>query len=111
MTGMLLAPPLQHTALARVELASLGDDRALAVVVTETGWVTVREITLRAAAPASTTCARSGASSPGASAARPSRQILDDGAGPADPLDTLCTRGRGRSPSRSSRCCAAARST
>src|SRR5260221_8270641 len=31
MTGMLLAPPLQHTALARVEVVSLGDDRALAV--------------------------------------------------------------------------------
>src|SRR5215470_14994302 len=31
MTGILLAPPLQHTALARVELVSLGDDRALPV--------------------------------------------------------------------------------
>ena len=40
MTGMLLAPPLQHTALARVEVVSLGDDRALAVIVTETGLKT-----------------------------------------------------------------------
>ena len=42
MTGMLLAPPLQHTALDRIELVPLGEDRALAVVVTETGWVTTR---------------------------------------------------------------------
>jgi heat-inducible transcriptional repressor len=34
MTGMLLAPPLAHTALARIELVALGDDRALAVIVT-----------------------------------------------------------------------------
>ena len=37
MTGMLLAPPLRRTALDRIELAGLGEDRTLAVVVTETG--------------------------------------------------------------------------
>src|SRR5262249_50281198 len=45
MTGMLLAPPLRRTALDRIDLAALGEDRALAVVVTETGWVTARAIT------------------------------------------------------------------
>ena len=46
LTGLLLAPPLKHTTIARVDLMPLEDDRALAVVVTEAGWMTVREITL-----------------------------------------------------------------
>jgi heat-inducible transcriptional repressor len=41
MTGMLLAPPLRRTALDRIG-GRLGEDRALAVVVTDTGWVTAR---------------------------------------------------------------------
>src|SRR6266545_1220871 len=45
MTGMLLAPPLKHTALERIELVALGEDRALVVVVTDTGWVTARGLT------------------------------------------------------------------
>ncbi len=45
MTGMLLAPPLRRTALDHIELVGLGEDRALAVVVTDTGWVTARAIT------------------------------------------------------------------
>ena len=45
LTGMLLAPPLRRTALDRIELVGLGEDRALAVVVTDTGWVTARAIT------------------------------------------------------------------
>ena len=45
MTGLLLAPPLRRTALDRIELVGLGEDRALAVVVTDTGWVTARAIT------------------------------------------------------------------
>src|SRR6266542_2118810 len=52
MTGMLLAPPLQHTALDRIELGPLGDERALAVIVTDTGWVTVRAISLAERIPA-----------------------------------------------------------
>ena len=44
MTGMLLAPPLKHTTLARIDLVALEDDRALAVIVTDTGWVTARPI-------------------------------------------------------------------
>jgi len=46
MTGVLLAPPLQQTALDRLELVALGDDRALAVIVTDTGWVTARPISV-----------------------------------------------------------------
>lgn len=45
-TGLLLAPPLRHTVLARIDVIPLGDDRALAVVVTDAGWITVRELTL-----------------------------------------------------------------
>jgi len=46
MTGLLLAPPLQQTKLARVELMPLEEDRALAVLVTDSGWITARAITL-----------------------------------------------------------------
>jgi heat-inducible transcriptional repressor len=46
MTGLLLAPPLKRTTLTRVELMPLGDDRALAVLVTESGWITAHAITL-----------------------------------------------------------------
>jgi heat-inducible transcriptional repressor len=46
MTGILLAPPLKHTTLTRVELMPLGEDRALAVLVTESGWITAHAITL-----------------------------------------------------------------
>jgi heat-inducible transcriptional repressor len=46
LTGVLLAPPLQHTRIARVDLIPLENDRALAVVVTDAGWLTVRAITV-----------------------------------------------------------------
>src|SRR3989442_1351503 len=46
LTGLLLAPPLKHTTLARVELIPLEKDRALAVLVTDAGWVTARAVTL-----------------------------------------------------------------
>src|SRR2546428_1919456 len=47
LTGLLLAPPLQNTTLARVELIPLDEgDRALAVLVTDAGWVTARAVTL-----------------------------------------------------------------
>jgi heat-inducible transcriptional repressor len=46
MTGLLLAPPLRHTTISRVELFPLEQDRALAVLVTDSGWVTARAITL-----------------------------------------------------------------
>lgn len=46
LTGLLLAPPLKHTRIARVDLIPLESDRALAVVVTDAGWLTVRAITV-----------------------------------------------------------------
>src|SRR5437870_7705727 len=46
LTGLLLAPPLKQTTLARVDLIPLDDDRALAVLVTAAGWVTARAVTL-----------------------------------------------------------------
>jgi len=46
LTGLLLAPPLKHTTIARVDLVPLENDRALAVIVTDAGWMTVREISL-----------------------------------------------------------------
>jgi len=91
MTGMLLAPPLQHTALARVELVSLGDDRALAVVVTETGWVTARAVSLSPRIPGDD-LREIGRSLTRRYRGKTFRQILDDVAAPADPLDPLWTR-------------------
>jgi len=92
MTGMLLAPPLQHTALDRIELVPLGDERALAVIVTDTGWVTARAIStsrasgeeLREISRAITRRYRG----------KTFRQILDDVARPSDPFDPLWTRMR-----------------
>src|ERR1700752_4989396 len=46
LTGLLLAPPLKQTTIARVDLIPLEDDRALAVLVTDAGWVTARAVTL-----------------------------------------------------------------
>src|SRR6058998_4243915 len=46
LTGLLLAPPLAQTVIARVDLMPLEEDRALAVVATDAGWITVREIAL-----------------------------------------------------------------
>src|SRR6185369_2784992 len=46
LTGVLLAPPLKHTTIARIDLIPLEEDRALAVVVTDAGWMTVRSVTL-----------------------------------------------------------------
>ena len=44
LTGLLLAPPLKHTRIARVDLIPLEGDRAFAAVVTDSGWLTVRAI-------------------------------------------------------------------
>jgi heat-inducible transcriptional repressor len=46
LTGLLLAPPLHHTRIARVDVIPLDNDRALAVVVTDAGWLTVRAVTV-----------------------------------------------------------------
>ncbi len=94
MTGMLLAPPLHHTALDRIELVVLGDDRALAVVVTDTGWVTARplSVTPRLAAE---DLREIGRALTRRFRGKTFGQILDDLAAPADPLDPLRTRTSG----------------
>jgi heat-inducible transcriptional repressor len=91
MTGMLLAPPLQHTALDRIELVPLGDDRALAVIVTETGWVTARAISAAARVPGDD-LREIGRALTRRYRGKTFRDIVDDVAAPADPLDPLWTR-------------------
>jgi heat-inducible transcriptional repressor len=93
LTALLLAPPLKHTAVARVEIVPLEGERALAVVVTESGWVTARAITLdsrrgmdeiRSIGRELTRRFRG----------RTAQEIVDMEAAPADPLDELHTRAR-----------------
>ncbi|PYN09810.1 MAG: heat-inducible transcription repressor HrcA [Candidatus Rokuibacteriota bacterium] len=94
LTGLLLAPPLAQTVIARVDLMPLEEDRALAVVTTDAGWITVREIALDP---------RLGAEEVRAIGRQLTRRYRDqsvedivamEGA-PADPLDALHTRARG----------------
>ena len=93
MTGMLLAPPLRRTALDRIELVSLGEDRALAVVVTETGWVTARAIS-PLPRPGSEELREIGRTLTRRYRGKTFQAILDDVERPADPLDPLWTRHR-----------------
>jgi heat-inducible transcriptional repressor len=44
--AVILAPPLQHTRLERVDVIPVEGDRALVVLATETGWGTSRILTL-----------------------------------------------------------------
>jgi heat-inducible transcriptional repressor len=92
-TGLLLAPPLRHTVLARIDLIPLGDDRALAVVMTDAGWITVRELTL------DQTVREDEVRQLGRELTRRFRghsvqEIVDMESAPDDPLDTLHTRAR-----------------
>ena len=91
MMGVLLAPPLKHTALDRIELVTLDEERALAVLVTGTGWVTARPLgaiprgggeELREMGRALTRRFRG----------KTFQEILDELARPVDPLDPLWTR-------------------
>jgi heat-inducible transcriptional repressor len=93
LTGLLLAPPLAQTVVARVDLMPLENDRALAVVTTDAGWITVREIALepplgaeetRAIARELTRRFRE----------RSVEEIVAMESAPADPLDALHTRAR-----------------
>ncbi len=93
MTGMLLAPPLRRTALDRIELVSLGEDRALAVVVTDTGWVTARAIT-PLPRPGIEELREIGRTLTRRYRGATFQAIVDDIERPADPLDPLWTRSR-----------------
>jgi heat-inducible transcriptional repressor len=94
MTGLLLAPPLQHTTIARVELLPLEPERALAVLVTDSGWVTARTITLDPVLSADEV-RKLGRELARRYAGRTVADILDMERSPADPLDELHTRARG----------------
>ena len=93
MTGMLLAPPLKHTALDRLELVALDEDRALVVVVTDTGWVTARGITPTPRFTAEE-LRETGRGLTRRYRGKTFQEIVDDMAAPADPLDPLWTRSR-----------------
>jgi heat-inducible transcriptional repressor len=93
MTGLLLTPPLQHTTISRVELVPLEADRVLAALVTDSGWVTARAITLNPPLPAEDVrkIARELTRRFGG---RTVADIATMESSPADPLDELHTRAR-----------------
>lgn len=93
LTGFLLAPPLGRTIVERVELMPLGEDRALAVVVTDTGWVTVRELALDPPL-ALEEQRRIARELTRRFHGRTVQEIIAMEAAPDDPLDTLHTRAR-----------------
>lgn len=94
LTGLLLAPPLAQTVIARVDLMPLEEDRALAVVATDAGWITVREIVLDP--PLAAEEARAiGRELTRLFRDRSVEEIVAMERAPADPLDALHTRARG----------------
>jgi heat-inducible transcriptional repressor len=91
LTGLLLTPPLKHTTIARVELIPLETDRALAVIVTDSGWVTARALTIDP--PLISEEVRSfGRELSRRFQGRTVQEIIDMEASPRDPLDELHTR-------------------
>jgi heat-inducible transcriptional repressor len=93
MTGMLLAPPLTHTALDRLDLVRLGEGRALLVLVTDSGWITTRPVAFEARHPADDP-REIGRALTRKYRGQAFQAILDDLAAPADWLDPLWTRHR-----------------
>jgi heat-inducible transcriptional repressor len=91
LTGLLLAPPLKHTTIARIDLIPLEEDRALAVVVTDAGWLTVRSVTLHPPLAADQV-RKISAELTRRFRGRTVQEIVDMEAAPADPLDQLHTR-------------------
>lgn len=93
LTGLLLAPPLKQTIVARVDLMPLPEDRLLAVLSTDAGWITVREITLDT--PLTSDEVRTiGRELTRRFRDRSVQEIVEMESAPADPLDTLHTRAR-----------------
>jgi heat-inducible transcriptional repressor len=93
LTGLLLAPPLKRTTLTRVELIPLGEDRALAVLVTDSGWITARAITLDPALPGEE-ARKVGRELTRRFRGRTVEDIVEMEESPDDPLDELHTRAR-----------------
>jgi heat-inducible transcriptional repressor len=94
LTGLLLAPPLAQTVIARVDLMPLEEDRALAVVTTNAGWLTVREVALDPPLAAEEVRAI-GRELTRRFRDRSVEEIVAMENAPADPLDALHTRARG----------------
>jgi heat-inducible transcriptional repressor len=94
LTGLLLAPPLKKTTLARVDLIRLEDDRALVVMVTDAGWVTARVVTLDPPLGADEVRAI-GRELNRRYSGRTVQDVIDLETAPADPLDALHTRAHG----------------
>ena len=88
-----LTPPLKQTTVGRVEVMPLEEDRALAVVVTESGWVTARSITVDPPRTADE-IRNIGRELSRRFRGRTVQEIVDMEASPADPLDALHTRAR-----------------
>ncbi len=93
LTGLLLAPPLDRTVIERVDLMPLGDGHALAVLTTDAGWLTVREVTVERPLP------EDEIRKVGRELSRRFRgctvkHIVEMETAPADPLDELHTRAR-----------------
>jgi heat-inducible transcriptional repressor len=94
LTGLLLAPPLKQTTLARLDLIPLEDDRALVVLVTDAGWVTARSVTLDQ--PLAVEEVRAiGRELHRRYSGHTVQDVLDMETPPNDPLDPLHTRARG----------------
>jgi heat-inducible transcriptional repressor len=93
LTGLLLAPPLKHTTIARIDLIPLEEDRALAVITTDAGWMTGRSVTVDPRIGADED-RRVGAELTRRFRGRTVRDIVDMEVTPADPLDRLHTRAR-----------------
>ena len=91
MTGVLLAPPLMQTRLARINLILLSDDRVLAVVVTDAGWVTTRTLTVES--PVTSDDLRElSRQLTRRFGGKTFQEILDQVSAPPDPLDPLRAR-------------------
>jgi heat-inducible transcriptional repressor len=93
LTGLLLAPPLKQTTIARVDLMPLDGDRVLAVLTTDAGWITVREITPDPPLPAEEIRAI-GRELSRRFRDRTVEEIVARERAPEDPLDALHTRAR-----------------
>ncbi len=91
MTGVLLAPPLKQTVLARIELIPLSNERALAVVITESGWITTRTVSLESRVVAED-LREIGRQLTRRFQGRTFQEILEDLSAPVDPLDPLRAR-------------------
>lgn len=94
MMGVLLAPPLKQTALDRIELVALDEERALAVLVTETGWVTARPLAIPPRG-GSEELRETGRALTRRFRGKTFQEILDALTAPTDPLDPLWTKSRG----------------